>query len=92
MYCIRYKNPHSDIVRLTPKDIPFETLDIEDVFGYCDVLNSVNIYIGINSGAALLASSVKELYNKDLQINLFTPKNAMVWVMDNVDNKIINNM
>lgn len=43
---------------------------IDNIFQYCDVLNSVEEIIAFNSGSALVASSIKHYYNHDMSLNI----------------------
>jgi len=73
VYVLDYQeNKDDSIIRELPnKD--FEYIKINNLFDYCDVLNSVGYYLGINSGSSLIASSIKEQYNNKLEIFYWTP-------------------
>lgn len=88
---IKYKNPSNDIGRYTPNGFAITHLDIDSVFDYLDLVNSVDGYIGVNSGSYLLTCSIKEYYNKGLDITVFTPDDATQWIFNNTDNIITTN-
>jgi len=51
----------------------FETIFIDDLFYYTDILNSVNQIYSVTSGISVLAPAIKHKYNKELNINVFAP-------------------
>lgn len=86
--CIRYKNPDNRIHRYIPKIDNIDFIEVENIFDYCDIVNSVKFYVGVNSGSSLLSSSIKEYYNKNLHITLYSPDNAKQWIPRNIDSII----
>ena len=79
IYVLEYEQDDPTINKSLPNK-NYEVIKIKNLFEYCDVLNSVSYYIGINSGTALTAVSIKEYYNKNLNIYYITPPHNKVFM------------
>ena len=77
-YHVIYNNPDTTINRHHYNQVGgSQELKINTVFDYCDILSSIDYCICFNSGSGLLASSIKEYYNKNLIIYFITPGQNM---------------
>lgn len=54
-----------------------KTLDINDLFLYCDIIHSCKRVITLNSGITNLASTIKNQFNTDTEIYTFTLRRYM---------------
>lgn len=55
-------------------DIPVITLDVNNLFLYCDIIHSAKNIITLNSGITNLSSTVKNQHNSNVNIYTFTYK------------------
>lgn len=55
-------------------DVPITSLDINDLFLYCDIIHSAKNIITLNSGITNLSSTIKNQYNSDVTIYTLTYK------------------
>lgn len=66
---------HSKVTNNSYLDnIPVTTLDLNDLFLYCDIIHSAKNIITLNSGITNLASTVKNQFNSKVNIYTFTYK------------------
>tara|TARA_Y100000310_G_scaffold263836_1_gene274297 strand:+ start:566 stop:1318 length:753 start_codon:yes stop_codon:yes gene_type:complete len=68
---IRYNEPDNTVHRVLNDKEDIQIYTISTVFDFCDLLNSVENYVGFNSGSMAIAASIKEYYNNDLNIDCF---------------------
>lgn len=68
-----------------------DVIEIDNIFHYYDIMNSVNGFIGMHSGASCMSSSVQE-HNKDLKSICIVSKdgyeyhkNKGIFIFDNIE-------
>lgn len=55
----------------------FETVDITDLYHYCDLLASCKGFLTFHSGQSTLASTIKNMTGRDTTITVITPGSIM---------------
>ena len=81
---LSFKDDDNTVCKRFPTDEKFENYVVNDLFEYADLLNSIKYYVGFNSGSSLLAGSIKEYFNPELQIYFFTyPCAGIYWNFPN---------
>lgn len=66
---VSFNSPDTSITRLCfPNSLDIK---VSNLFNLCDIYNNVDVFFGINSGGALLASCIKEHYNHNIDIYTF---------------------